>query len=340
MLKSKLGTVKAAFEDIRGQLWRNRVGPHRGLPHHGMVAHQVYPQGNNLSLDFMTQPNDPKTRFIQKSTPVASMGSCFAVEIKQYLEKGNFNFITTEDSWAGSAGWGRVYTTKNMLQVIQYSFCDFWPQIPISHNDRGFFDPYREGNFFSTREEAEKDNTRHRREARNALGSCQVLVLTPGQNEAWITIGDGLAWARKPPPELFAEACEESFALKRYSLAENVENLDNALNILWQNNPTARVIFTVSPVPSSGTFFDVNVAVRSFENKANLLLAVKEVVNSYPQRAYYFPSFEMAVLSNNPNLQLDNRHVRPKVVKQIMDCFDQSFLADSSVIDPSTHDRT
>lgn len=139
------------------------------------------------------------------------------------------------------------------------------------------------------------------------------------------------AWpgGTKPPPEAFVRYGDDRFYVKRFSLEENIENLDCTLRLLWANNPDATVIFTVSPVPSDATFFDTNVAVRSFENKAILLLAVKDVVNRNPGRTHYFPSFEMAMLSHNLNLQLDNRHVRPRIVEEIMACFDRRFLADS-----------
>ena len=73
---------------------------------------------------------------------------------------------------------------------------------------------------------------------------------------------------------------------------------------------------------------DANVVSRSFENKAILLLAIKELVKQQPERAYYFPSFEMAMLSHNANLQFDNRHVRPALVEEIMSCFDDCFVCD------------
>ena len=163
----------------------------------------------------------------------------------------------------------------------------------------------------------------------SALTSCEVLVVTPGQNEAWINKSDGLAWAHAPSPETLATYGHDHFCIKRFSVSENTDHLSCALKLLWKHNPNVKVIFTVSPVPSWATFYDVNVAVRSFENKANLLLAVKEVINQEPERTFYFPSFEMAMLSHNRNLQLDNRHVRSRLVGKIMACFDKCFLGDS-----------
>jgi hypothetical protein len=299
------------------------------LERHGLHGYQVYPAGGNLSLDFFTQPLEQYPKVIDRTTPIASIGSCFAIEIRNHLRDAKFNFISTRESMSGSAGWGRVDTTKNLLQIFQYSFAEFLPEVRFCHTPRGYYDPYRDGPFYPSEEAAEKGLLEHQEESRRAFTSCKVLIMTPGQNEAWMNKSDGLAWYSKPPTEAFVTYGKDRFYVKRFSLAENIENLSAALQLLWANNPEAQVIFTVSPVPSGATFCDTNVAVRSFENKAILLLAVKEVVSQYPGRAYYFPSFEMVMLSHNANLQLDNRHVRPKKVEAIMACFDRRFVADA-----------
>lgn len=327
MLKRRLAKFKWTLTDFRSRFFRDRVPPHQGRDRHGLRDYQVYPEGGNLSLDFFTQPTERFSKIIDKTTPITSIGSCFAVEIRHHLRNAKFNFISTKESWAGSAEWGRVYTTKNLLQIFQYSFTEFLPEVRICHSQKGYFDPYREGPFYPSAEAAAKGLLEHYEESRRALTACKVLIVTPGQNEAWIDQRDGLAWAHKPPPEAFATYGEHRFCVKRFSMAENIEYLCASLNLLWANNPEVQVIFTVSPVPSDATFYDTNVVVRSFENKAILLLAVKEVISQNPGRSHYFPSFEMSILSNNVNLQLDNRHLRPKVVEGIMACFDRRFVA-------------
>ena len=327
MLKRRLAKFKWTLIDFRSRFFRNRVPKHRGYDQHDLRSYQVYPKGGNLSLDFFTQPVEQYPKIIDRTTPITSIGSCFAVEIRHHLLDAKFNFINTKQTWAGSAEWGRVYTTKNLLQIFQYSFTEFLPEVRICHSSKGYFDPYREGPFFPSEEGAEKGLLEHYEDSRRALTECKVLIVTPGQNEAWIDQNDGFAWAHKPSPEIFETYGERRFCVKQFSLAENIENLSASLSLLWANNPEVQVIFTVSPVPSDATFYDTNVAVRSFENKAILLLAVKEAVSQNPGRAHYFPSFEMSILSHNLNLQLDNRHVRPKVVDGIMTCFDQRFVS-------------
>ena len=329
MLMRRLRKIKWRLLDLKGQLVRNRVPPHRGLVRHSLHGYQTYPTGGNLSLDFFIQPQDQFPKLIDRATPITSVGSCFAVEIRGHLRDAKFNFIGTRESSANSAEWGRVDTTKNLLQILQYSFTEFLPEIRLCRTSKGYFDPYREGPFHDSEETAEKDLLEHYEESRQAFTECKVLIMTPGQNEAWIDGTDGLAWAHKPPTEAFDAYGDDRFQLKRFSLAENIENLSGALQLLWANNPEVRVIFTISPVPSAATFYDTNVAVRSFENKAILLLAVKEVVSQHPGRAFYFPSFEMAMLSHNLNLELDNRHVRRNVVGDIMARFDEVFVEDN-----------
>lgn len=325
-MKHRLRTLKWGLMDFKSRLARNWASNHQGMEKHGLLPHQVYPKGRNLDFDFIAQPKERFPRVISPETRVASIGSCFAVELKRYFQDHRFNFVSTEESWAGSAEWGRVYTTKNLLQIFQYSLGEFFPEVSLARTEKGVFDPYREGGFYETEQAAQEGIARHRQKSREALTSCEVLVVTPGQNEAWVNRSDGLAWAHPPPPEL-AGSDNDHFFIKRFSLEENIAYLDCALKLLRENNPKVKVILTVSPVPSWATFFDLNVVTRSFENKAILLLAVREVVNQNPDWAYYFPSFEMALLSNNPNLMLDNRHVRPRMVEEIMGTFSQCFLS-------------
>ena len=327
MLKQKLAKFKWTLTDFRSRIFRNQVSQHTGYVEHNLQEYQVYPRGGNLDQDFFTQPSKQYPQIIDKTTPIASIGSCFAVEIRHHLRKAKFNFINTQDSWSGSAEWGRVYTTKNLLQIFQYSFSEYSPDIRIAHSSKGYFDPYREGPFFPSEQAATKALHQHFEDSRRALTECKVLIVTPGQNEAWVDQKDGAVWTHKPPKEVFETFGKDRFRVKQFSLEENIANLIESLALLWAHNPETQLIFTLSPVSSDATFYDTNVAVRSFENKAILLLAVKTAVSQNPGRVHYFPSFEMAMLSHNVNLQLDNRHVRPNVVEEIMDTFDRRFVS-------------
>jgi len=166
MLKRKLAKIKWTLTDFRSRILRNQVPKHQGYAQHDLSDYQVYPKGGNLSQDFFTQPHDRFPKIIDKTTPITSIGSCFAVEIRQHLKDAKFNFINTQKSWAESAEWGRVYTTKNLLQIFQYTFTEFLPNLRIVQSSKGYYDPYREGPFLQTEEAAEKELLKHHQESR------------------------------------------------------------------------------------------------------------------------------------------------------------------------------
>ena len=310
-LRRALRRIRWALDDSWSRVGRLMVPPHMGSAQHGLQPYQVYPAGRHFTATFLTEPADRFPKLIDK----------------RYLREAQFDFVSTRESWAGSAEWGRVDTTKNMLQIFQLTFGRLRPDIRFCRTAQGVFDPYREGVWYAAEAAAEEGIARDYEESRAALTTCDVLIVTPGQNEAWLDTQSGLVWARKPAQDVLAQYGDGRFYVKRFSVAENVEYLTGLLALVWEHNPEAKVIFTVSPVPSSATFADVNVGIRSFENKAILLLAVKEAVARNPGRAFYFPSFEMAMLPRNGNLRLDNRHVRPTVIDDIMAAFERCFVA-------------
>ena len=174
MLKQKLAKLKWNLLELRGQLFRDRVPTHLGYPRYDLEGYQIYPQGGNLKPGFFTEPTQQYPKLIDRSTPITSIGSCFAVEIRHHLRDAKFNFISTRESWAGSAEGGRVDTTKNLSQIFQYSFADFTPKIRFCQTSKGFFDPYRDGPIYASKGEAEQGLKEHYAESRRAFTECEV----------------------------------------------------------------------------------------------------------------------------------------------------------------------
>jgi len=106
---------------------------------------------------------------------VASMGSCFAREIKSVLTREGFSYIAEEThhpaSVHASAAWERVYNLFSMRQIFEYTFGQWvpatrWWQAPISGKIQ---DPYRRIVLYDSLEEAERDFETHRGCSRRAL---------------------------------------------------------------------------------------------------------------------------------------------------------------------------
>src|SRR5438445_402326 len=87
---------------------------------------------------------------------------------------------------------------------------------------RRLVDPLRDSAIgdFRTREEAESAIRRHRVASRKAFAEARVLIITLGQNEAWIDRRSGLAWARRPPQEILDRDLER-FEVRAFSFEED-----------------------------------------------------------------------------------------------------------------------
>jgi len=119
-------------------------------PVHRFERWQVWPGS------FANPPVDgnfpaPETgRFaITPKTPVASLGSCFAREIKRRLIQRGYNYITEETSHPASihasAAWERVYSTHCMRQIFEYTFEQWQPDLRwwTAPQSKQIQDPYR-----------------------------------------------------------------------------------------------------------------------------------------------------------------------------------------------------
>jgi hypothetical protein len=297
--------------------WRHPA-PHRGIEHLGLPAAQVYPHGTNFD-ECLREGIAPLLQglVIRKETPVASIGSCFSDEFASHMRGAGFRYVDTEPSaFPASANWGRVYTIPAFRQIVCYSTGEELP-MPVERSREGWFDPLRDPAVgrFPTREEAEAATRRHRAASRQAFAAARVLILTLGQNEAWIDRRSGLVWARRPPTETLA-ADPDRFEVRAFSFEEDVEWLREALLRLGRFHPELDVLLTVSPVGSYATFCGAEAITQSFAGKCILRAAAERIVREVP-RVWYFPSFELALARNPHALAADNRHVKQTTIDRI-----------------------
>jgi hypothetical protein len=229
-------------------------------------------------------PAPPAGRFtISKSTPIASMGSCFAREIKRRLIQRDYNYITTETnhpaSLHASAAWERVYSTHCMRQIFEYTFENWKPDLRwwTAPQSNKIQDPYRRVILYDTLAEAEEDFGRHRRHSRKALEKAEVLILTLGLTEIWQDRVDGSVICLPSGPYVTegGDMSRYRFRVSRY--AENLENLERISEIMATRNPDCKILMTVSPVNLWATFRrDSDVISASCNSKATLRAVADE----------------------------------------------------------------
>ncbi len=274
---------------------------------------------------------------ITPKTPIASIGSCFAREIKRRLIQRSYNYITEETnhpaSIHASAAWERVYSTHGLRQIFEYTFEQWQPDLRwwTAPKSKKIQDPYRRVILYNHLKEAEQDFDQHRHHSRKALQQAEVLILTLGLTEIWEDSIDGsvICVPAGPYVDEGGDMSRYRFRVSRYT--ENLANLEQIHNLMAINNPNCKIIITVSPVNLWATFRrDADVISASCNSKATLRAVADEFTERH-ENVYYFPAFEMATIYQPLSGQTyfsagrDNFHINKPTVKFIMQHFFDFF---------------
>jgi hypothetical protein len=277
-------------------------------------------------------PPDPGLQ-ITPATPIASMGSCFAREIRKVLLDEGYAYITEEKdnpaSVHASAAWERTYNTFSMRQIFEYTFEEWKPDLRwwVSPESKKIQDPYRRIILYDSLMEAEDDFARHRQFSRKALQQAEILILTLGLVELWEDMVDGsvICLPSGPYPKEGGDMGRYRFKVSRYQ--ENLDNLEKIYAIMTRHMPGCKLLLTVSPVHLWATFrTDLDVLSASCNSKSTLRSVVDEFVVRH-DNVFYFPAFEMATIYQ-PILGKtwlsdgkENFHVNRETVRFIMKHF-------------------
>jgi hypothetical protein len=274
---------------------------------------------------------------INRKTPIASIGSCFAREIKDVLLDKNYSYIRKEvdhpASKHASAAWERVYNTFSMRQIFEYTFEVWkpdlrWWRVPVTGMIQ---DPYRRIILYKSIKEAEADFEKHRLASRTALEGAEVLILTLGLTEIWEDRVDNSVICLPSGPYVNEGGNMDRYRFRVSRYQENIDNLERIYEIMKIHNPRCRLIITVSPVHLWATFRkDLDVISASWNSKATLRAVVDEFVAGH-DNVWYFPAFEMAVTYRTilgKSLFTKGRepfHVNRDTIRFIMDNFFHIF---------------
>lgn len=272
-------------------------------PVHRFEPWQVWPGSYDNPQPDGSYPLPGRANFtILPSTPITSMGSCFAREIKTVLLREGFSYVAEETRHPAAkhagAAWERLYNTFSMRQIFEYTFEDWQPDLrwwkaPVSGKIQ---DPYRRIILYDSIEEANEDFENHRSCSQRVLEKAEVLILTLGLTEVWEDTVDGSVICLPSGPYVNegGDMSRYRFRVTRYG--ENLANLERIHRIMAKHNPGCRIIITVSPVHLWATFrTDSDVISASCNSKATLRAVADEFVADH-ENVSYFPAFEMATI--------------------------------------------
>ncbi|MGB0671318.1 MAG: GSCFA domain-containing protein [Rhodospirillales bacterium] len=280
---------------------------------------------------------------VDKSTPVTSIGSCFASEIAFSLQRRGFNYVITEGTHCektgaryaaempepgmvqSSANWGIVFNTAGFRQLAEKAFgVRELPRLIVRQTGHDVLtDPFRESVLFPTAEAFEENYEMHRAAVREAFLQAEVMIITPGLTEIWEYVPDGSILSRS----IRAASLAPLIRPRVSDVAENAENLQVFIDILKAHNPSLKIIMTVSPVPLSATFRgrDTHIVAANGLSKATLRTAVEQVVKAN-RDVYYFPSYELVTMCTKEPWIEDQRHVQRSTVDRVLNLFEAMFV--------------
>jgi hypothetical protein len=303
-------------------------------PVHRFESWQVWPGSYDNPPADGNFPAPPQKGFeITRATRIASLGSCFAREIKRRLLQRRFTYIAEETghpaSVHASAAWERVYNTFCMRQIFEYSFEDWNPQLRWWQAPRSgkIQDPYRRVILYESLAEAEPDFAQHRMHSRRALQSAELLIITLGLTEVWQDRVDGSVISLPAGPYVNEGGDMRRYEFRVSRATENLENLEGIHAILAKYNPGCRILVTLSPVNLWATFRrDLDVISASCNSKSTLRAAADEFAARH-DNVFYFPAYEMATIYQPLMGRAyfaegrENFHINKATVKFIMNHF-------------------
>lgn len=301
-------------------------------PSADFACRQVWPgaYGNTPAREGYPCPEDAAP-VIHQQTPVVTIGSCFAREIKDALINAGYNHLQTEaDQRAarhGSAAWERIYSTFCLRQVFQYSFSDWNPDLRwwITPQTSKVQDPFRRDVLYDTMEQAEGTFAAHRDASRQVLTQAKVIIIALESTEIWEDKKDGQVIALPAGPYVSegGDMSRYRFRVSRYD--ENLMNLTAIHSLLSLHNPDCAVIVVVSPVHLWATFrHDVDVITAGGNVKATLRAVADEFASRH-DNVFYFPALEIATTWQAINGKCifaegrENFHMNPETLKTVME---------------------
>jgi hypothetical protein len=289
---------------------------------------------------------DPQsgTKFIcTRDTKFVSAGSCFAQRIAESLQDYGFSYYVVEPGppWLTreqkldysygvySARYGNLYTTLQLLQLMQRVRGEFQPVDEYWEAEEGYYvDPFRpsiQPQGFASVKELATDREQHFAHVAQMFRDLDVFVFTLGLTETWSSQIDDAAFPTCPGKR-FGEFSPDRYYFRNLSLAENIEYMERFLELLSDWNPSARVILTVSPVPLAATMEDHHIIQSTTYSKA-VLRVVAEEMRQRHENVDYFASYEIitATYNNERYFQDDKRNITPDGVDHVMWSFYRNF---------------
>jgi len=276
---------------------------------------------------------------IDKTTKVATAGSCFAQHIARHLKANGFNYFVAENAHPlvpkefldeynfgiFSARYGNIYTARQLLQLFDRAYGLFTPSESVwKLGENAWVDPLRpqiQPGGFSSELEVVEDRKKHLTAVREMFENLDIFVFTLGLTESWLSTRDGTVYPICPGVS-GGNYSNKDYYFHNFSVNEIVEDFQSFAAKLFTVNSKAKIILTVSPVPLVATAENHHVLKSTTYSKSVLRVAAEEISKNN-KNTVYFPSYEIITgnFSRGEYFAKDLRSVTENGVNHVMSLF-------------------
>ena len=247
---------------------------------------------------------------ITHERPGLMVGSCFTDNIGSRLTQDLFNLTINP--------FGTLYNPASIAQAIDrlatgepYETADL-----VSHEGRWHSMHHHSSFSADTPEACLKSINEALAESHDRFKDTRWCVVTLGSAWVWVRHGEIVA------------NCHKLSSSEFQRIMLSVDDAEECLTHIMASLPQeTTVIFTVSPIRHKGDGAHGNQL-----SKSTLLLAIDRIVASNPDRAIYFPSFEIMIddLRDYRFYAADMRHPSETAIDYIYSLFKDSFFSEST----------
>jgi hypothetical protein len=247
---------------------------------------------------------------ISYADSILMAGSCFAEHISNKLERYKYNIVSNP--------FGILYNPVSLaVSFDRITRLQFYDAGELVQHDGLYHSMDHHGSFSGKDKEAvlEKINSTIQ-QAHEHLKKCKVICISPGTSKVYrYSVSSAIVGNCHKIPQ-------SAFTYEQLTLLQCEAAFENICSSLQQLAPTAKIIWTVSPVRHLKDGH-----VENQRSKATLILAINNIIQHHPV-SDYFPAYELMMdeLRDYRYYARDLVHPSPVAVDIIWDAFCEGYL--------------
>ncbi len=293
-------------------------------------------QDQQRSRDGLLFPSLKPSFSLSRGARVFTLGSCFARNVEEVLagefELPAMRFKAPKTEWKFRPnGLLNEYNPAAMSQRLLWAangqnIADM--DCALAGSDDDCIDLLLAGGSAVTRSRA-LERRREIDQIYADLPGSEVLILTLGMTECWYDTEQKVHLNRGPLPAM-VRAEPKRYRFERLDVGESYLMLEKGIDAALSAG-LKRVLLTVSPVPLQSTFSGDDCVIANQFSKSVLRIVADRLRRRFVGRLDYFPSYEIALSGGLSAFGDDHVHVRPDIVRQIVEYLCASYIKSDRV---------